>query len=123
MVSLLVAVAGGLGAALRFVLDGLIASRSRARLPVATLAINVLGSFLLGVLAGWSPVLDADARRVLGVGLLGGFTTFSTASVELVLLVRDDRPVGAAVLAGAMVLAAVAAALVGLALGGALGPP
>ena len=129
MTALWVALAGGLGAGARFVLDGLLTARGRgagptANLPTATLSINVLGSFLLGVVVGWAgrgtagqDVTDM-VRAVVGVGFLGGFTTFSTASVELVRLVRAERPLAAVVLAVAMVTLALVAAMLGLALGG-----
>lgn len=121
MIGLLVGLAGGLGAGCRFLLDGVISSRVVARLPVATLTINVLGSFLLGVLTGWAGELYPGLGRVLGVGFLGGFTTFSTASVELVRLARDERPVAAIVLGAGMLALSLLAAIAGLVLGRVLG--
>lgn len=120
MTALWVALAGGLGAGSRFVLDGLLTEHSRRALPTATLVINVVGSFLLGVVTGWAAAHDAASlvRAVAGVGFLGGFTTFSTASVELVRLVRADRPWAAVFLALAMVVVSVGAALLGLLVGG-----
>ena len=116
MTALLVALAGGLGAAARFIVDNLIAARSRGTVPVGTLVINVSGSLLLGLLAGWASRVGAppDVRLVLGTGLLGGFTTFSTASVELVRLARDDRRWTALALALGMVVLSLAAAATGL---------
>lgn len=110
------AIAGGIGAAARFVADSLIAARSRGTVPLGTLVINVSGSFLLGLLAGWAARVGAppDVRLVLGTGLLGGFTTFSTASVELVRLARDDRRWTALALALGMVVLSLAAAATGL---------
>lgn len=118
-VTLLVALAGGIGAAARFIIDSLIAARSRGAVPLGTLVINVSGSFLLGLLAGWATAAAAppDVRLVLGTGLLGGFTTFSTASVELVRLVRDDRRWTALGLAAGMLVLSLAAAAAGLWLG------
>ncbi len=118
--SLLVALAGGVGAVARFVLDSVVAARAQRPFPVGTLVVNVLGSFLLGLLVGWARHRGgtADVRAVLGTGFLGGFTTFSTASVELVRLVRAGRPGTAAALAGSMVLISVLGALLGLWLGG-----
>lgn len=118
MTPIWVALAGGLGAAARFTLDGALTSRSRRTLPAATLIINVLGSFLLGLVTG--RVADGAAptlQLIAGVGFLGGFTTFSTASVELVRLARAGRPVAAAGLAVAMLALSLAAAVAGLALG------
>ena len=119
MTALWVALAGGVGAGVRFVLDGLLTGRGIRALPTATLIINVLGSFLLGVVTGWAGQHgQAIVGGVLGVGFLGGFTTFSTASVELVRLLRAERPWAAAALAVAMVAASVTMAVLGLFLGG-----
>lgn len=115
MTGLLVALAGGAGAVARFVLDGVITSRGVTRLPLATLAINVTGSFLLGLLTGWGGAVSPDVRHLVGVGLLGGFTTFSTASVELVRLVQAQRPRAAVALALLMLVASLVAAALGLA--------
>jgi fluoride exporter len=114
-----VALAGGVGAGARFVLDGLLTEHSHRNLPTATLIINVLGSFLLGVVTGWAAAHDGApmVRAVAGVGFLGGFTTFSTASVELVRLVRAERPLAATGLAVGMIAVSIAVAALGLILG------
>lgn len=118
MIPLGVAAAGGLGAAARFMLDGALTVRLPRTLPTATLVINVLGSFLLGAVTGWAAGGEAGAvRGVLGVGFLGGFTTFSTASVEAVRLVRAHRPAAAVGLALAMLVLSLGAAVLGLAVG------
>jgi CrcB protein len=75
-----VAILGGVGALARFGLTLLVADRFHPHLPVRTLAVNVSGSFLLGLMAG-AAVKD-DARLILGAGLLGAYTTFSTWMVE-----------------------------------------
>jgi len=105
----LVALGGGLGAVLRFVVDGLV-GRWRG-VPLGTLVVNVSGSFALGLAVGLLP--DGDALAVLGTGLLGGYTTFSAASVEAVTLARDSRT-RAALHAGAMLLLGLLAAALGL---------
>lgn len=99
---LLTALAGGIGAALRFIIDGLVARRVRSRIPVGTLLINVTGSFLLGLMVALATDHSglSELRTVLGTGLLGGYTTFSTASVETVNLARGDGPRAAAVAVG-----------------------
>lgn len=103
MTVLLIALAGGLGAVARFVLDGVITARAggRPRYPVGTTVINLTGSFLLGLLAGLAAgrVLDGDALLVLGTGFLGGYTTFSTAAYETVRLAEQGRR-GAALVHG-----------------------
>jgi fluoride exporter len=75
-----VALLGGCGALARFGLTLLVADRLHPHLPVGTLAVNVSGAFLLGLLAG--AAVEGDARLLLGAGLLGSYTTFSTWMVE-----------------------------------------
>jgi len=112
-----VAAAGGLGAALRFFLDGAVNRGREFRIPVGTLTINVTGSFLLGVVTGAAGHLGVVPVAVLGAGLLGGYTTFSTASFETVRLARGGRTTAAAVNGLGMLVVSVAAAAAGVALG------
>ena len=84
-----VGVAGGIGAIARFVLDGAVAGRLGREFPYGTLAVNLSGAFLLGLLAG--ATLDDDAYRLAGVGVLGAFTTFSTWALESHRLGEDGR--------------------------------
>ncbi|KQS17494.1 fluoride efflux transporter CrcB [Frigoribacterium sp. Leaf186] len=114
-----VAVAGGIGAAVRFVVDGLVKDRLGAAYPWGTTVINVSGSFALGLLTGLAlqGVVAPEWKAVLGTGLLGGYTTFSTASVETVRLLATGRR-GAAVANGlGMLVACVGVASLGLWLG------
>jgi CrcB protein len=114
----LLGLAGGLGAGTRFVVDGLVRSRLRTALPVGTIAINVTGSFLLGLVAGAVIVHAAppELQAIAGTGFLGGYTTFSTASFETVRLIQAGRT-GLALLNGiGTAAAAVGAAAAGLAL-------
>ena len=115
---LLTAVAGGVGAALRFVLDGVIRSRFPT-FPIGTLVINVSGSFVLGLATAivLGELVTPEALAVLGVGLMGGFTTFSTASFETVRLIGDRRYGAALVNSAGMLVASVLAAALGLWLG------
>ncbi|GGF52430.1 hypothetical protein GCM10011519_27990 [Marmoricola endophyticus] len=85
--------AGGVGAALRFVVDGLVRERTSGTYPVGTTLINLSGSLLLGLVTGLaaSAVVSDDLRLVLGTGLLGGYTTFSTHCVETVRLAQERR--------------------------------
>ena len=122
MTEVAIALAGGLGAVLRFVVDGLIARRRHRRVPLGTAVINVTGSFLLGLLT--SLALDhvglSEVKSVVGTGLLGGYTTFSTASVEAVTLSMTDGPRAvtlAATHAGGMLVISMTAAALGLWLG------
>ncbi|MBD7997578.1 MULTISPECIES: fluoride efflux transporter CrcB [Oerskovia] len=90
---LLLAIAGGLGAGTRFVVDGLIRSKVKTAFPWPTAIINMSGSLVLGVLTGLvvSKIASTDVSAVIGTGFLGGYTTFSTASYEAVQLVRQKR--------------------------------
>jgi CrcB protein len=108
---ILTALAGGLGASLRLVIDGAVRSFAGTRLPWGTLLINVLGSASLGLLMGSG--VRAQTALVLGTGLLGGFTTFSTASFESAALVLDKRWTGAALYGVGTLVLSVAAAAVG----------
>lgn len=85
--------------------------------PWATLAVNVIGSIAMGVLAGWLARHGSGSgeqlRLLLGVGLMGGFTTFSAFSLELMLLIERGQP-GTAFAYGAI---SVLAGLTGLYLG------
>lgn len=117
------ALLGGVGAALRFLLDGLVRARTRGTFPIGTALVNLSGSFALGIVTGvaaggW---LAPEVAAVLGVGLLGGYTTFSTASVETVRLARERRYRAAVVNGLGVVVACTLAALAGLWLGGLLG--
>jgi fluoride exporter len=75
-----VALLGGAGAAARFLLDGAVSARARGNFPAGTLAVNLSGSLLLGVLAG--AALRGDALLLAGTALLGAYTTFSTWMLE-----------------------------------------
>lgn len=112
------AVAGGAGAIVRFVVDGLLRDRIGARLPWGTAIINVSGSFLLGLLTGLAAHgLPAAALLVLGTGLLGGYTTFSTASVETVRLIGQRRYAASLAYGLGVLILSVAAGALGLRLG------
>ncbi len=91
---LAVAVGGAVGALLRYAVRELLPPLADGRIPLATLAVNVAGSFLLGLLAGvmlQRATIPAELRLGVTVGLLGAFTTFSTFSVETVDLMRGGH--------------------------------
>lgn len=120
VIPVLVALAGGLGAVVRFLVDAAIGGRARRLgLPLGTLAVNVTGSFVLGWLTGWWAVHTGDpgVRTVLGTGFLGGYTTFSTASVEAVRLARTGTRARAVIHAASTLLLSVAGAGLGFWLG------
>jgi CrcB protein len=75
-----VALLGGVGAVGRFLVDGSIAGRVGRGFPFGTLAVNLSGAFLLGVLVG--AAVSGDAYRLAALGLVGAYTTFSTWALE-----------------------------------------
>ena len=112
MIVLLMAMAGGLGAATRSLVDVVVGSVTPSRLPWATFAINVTGSFTLGLLVG--ATTDADLLQVVGTGFLGGYTTFSSVSLEAARAALEHRRLDAAGIAVVTVVACVAAAGAGV---------
>jgi CrcB protein len=116
VVALLVALAGAGGVLVRY---GLSSAVHGDALPWVTVAINVLGSFLLGMLvvAHWT---SPQVRTTLGVGFLGVFTTFSTFSVQAFLDFEAGEPARALVLVLATVVAGLLAAAGGYLLGRAM---
>ena len=115
----MVAGAGGLGAATRFILDGLVTSRVHTRIPLGTMVINVSGSFLLGLVTGvaLSMAVPEQLRLILGTGFLAGYTTFSTASTQTADLIRQGHAFAAAANSVIMLTGALTAAAIGLWLG------
>ena len=118
--SLYVALGGGIGAWLRFLTGRLamqaIGPAALAAFPWATLSVNLIGSMAMGLLAGWLARFGAHGegwRLLLGVGVLGGFTTFSAFSLELAQMAQR----GAFAAAATYALVSVAGGLAGLFLG------
>lgn len=118
MTTLGVAIGGVLGVLARWGITRL--TLHTEALIWATAGINVVGSFLLGLLVAehW---FSRDLREAIGVGFLGGFTTFSTFSAQVVLEVDGGRPAVAALYVAISVIGGVAAAFAGYALGRAIG--
>jgi fluoride exporter len=119
--SLAVALGGGFGAWLRFVVGRValtaIGPVAASAFPWATLLVNVSGSFAMGLLAGWLARHGTGGegwRLLLGVGVLGGFTTFSAFSLEIVNLAQRGSLGLAAGYALVSVLAGVAGLILGL---------
>ena len=114
MTTLLVGGAGLAGVMARYGLTRL--TLHTEALLWTTVGINVVGSFFLGLLAAehW---FSRDVREALGVGFLGGFTTFSTFSVQAVLEVDGGRPEKAVAYVVASVAGGIAAATAGYVLG------
>lgn len=108
-----VSVAGGIGSALRYLVDNLVPRGARSPYPWGTTLVNVTGSFVLGVLTGLT-VVPEPWQLIFGTGLIGGYTTFSTASLETVRLLADRRPGAAALNGVGLVAVCVLAATAGL---------
>lgn len=106
---------GGVGAMLRFLLDGAVTRRTGGGFPFGTLAVNLSGALVLGVVAG--AALSGDAYEVWGVGLLGGYTTFSTWMLETHRLAAERRGLAAVVNVVGSIVLGVLAAWIGRSLG------
>jgi CrcB protein len=106
--ALIVGLGGFMGSVGRYKLGGIILHHSAAwRFPLSTFVVNVLGCFLIGVLAALvehRDMFSADTRLFLFTGLLGGFTTFSAFGYEGVFLIRRGEIAVAAAYAGLSVL-------------------
>ena len=89
-----IAIGGALGSVLRFFLQGHIQKSLPGAFPMGTLGVNLLGSLVIGFLGGWfmaSQPSTGHLRLFLMVGVLGGFTTFSSFSLENMNLLRDGH--------------------------------
>ncbi len=118
-----VAIGGAFGAALRYqagrALTGWLGASTISVFPFATLAINTLGSLLLGVLAAWLARHGENGdqmRLLLGLGLLGGFTTFSAFSLEVVVMFERGQFLFAGLYAFLSVALGITGLMVGMAI-------
>jgi fluoride exporter len=114
--ALAVGLAGAAGAVARYLVDGAVQDRMSGLFPFGTLTVNVAGSLVLGVLAGFtlSHTGGATAKTVVGTGFCGGLTTWSTASWETVRLTEEGATRTALMFTLANLLASFAAAALGL---------
>lgn len=112
-----VALGGAVGAVARYGMDEFVGKWLGHDFPYGTFAVNVLGSLLMGVLVALFARIEAgvsqEVRALLAVGVLGGFTTFSSFSLDVLSLYER----GAVWLAGVYVLGSVLFALLGIAAG------
>lgn len=107
----LISVGGAAGTLCRLGVANLVGVRS---LPVATLVVNVAGSFALGFVLAWAtPRMTPAASSALSVGFLGGFTTFSTFAMEAVALHEDGRAAAAVLYVAVSVALGLGAAVAG----------
>lgn len=119
--SLYVAVGGGTGALMRYqtgrMMTHWLGPNTITAFPWATLTVNVIGSLAMGVLAGFMARHGQGGdhwRLLLGVGLLGGFTTFSAFSLEMMLLIERGQPALALTYGSVSLLAGLSAMYLGL---------
>jgi CrcB protein len=115
---LAVALGGAIGSVLRFVISTAATNRFGPGFPMGTFAINVTGSFAIGVVAELALTrafgVSAEVRTFLVVGILGGYTTFSSFTLESLNLLRDGAPLTALGYSVGSVVLGVIAAYAGL---------
>ena len=120
MNSLLVMIGGAVGAFARYQFGRASFHLWGGSWPWGTLGVNIVGGLLMGVLAGWLARFGADGgeqlRLLLGVGILGGFTTFSSFSLEIMLMIEGGQWASAVLYAMASVVLSVVALFAGLSL-------
>jgi CrcB protein len=110
-----VAAVAGTGAVARFTLDSVIDNATKGDFPLGTLAINLIGSFLLGLLTGLG--VTGTTLLIAGTALLGSFTTFSTWMLDTFLLAEEGRVRPAVVNVAISLLLGFGAALLGRTVG------
>ncbi|WP_076072279.1 fluoride efflux transporter CrcB [Sphingomonas montana] len=117
MPSLLLVMGGGaIGSGLRYIVGRLALAQFGPGFPFGTLAVNLIGGACMGLLAGVLArgVAGEPARLLLGVGVMGGFTTFSAFSLETALMLQRGEVLTATGYVLLSVLGALAALFVGL---------
>lgn len=114
---LIVGLGGFLGSGFRFAVSRLMQQLMPAAFfPVGTLTVNLVGCFIIGLLGGWVENLESfnpQVRLFLFIGLLGGFTTFSTFGYETMALLRDRQVAWALLNVGVHVIVGLAAVWAG----------
>lgn len=126
MLYLLVGLGGAVGTLLRFAVSKIAAQWEgpTAWFPAGTFAANLVGSCLLGVLFVWGEgktLAGVDLRLVLGTGVMGGFTTYSTFNLETLRFLSAGHPGRAAFYALATLLSCLVGGALGIAVGRSLG--
>jgi CrcB protein len=116
-----IAFGSALGGAARYSIGGLVQRWAPGEFPLGTLAINVIGSLLLGFILRYAletPAISTEVRAFLTIGFCGGFTTFSTFSYESATMLERGEWSRLAVYAGLSLVLTVAGTLIGAALAG-----
>ncbi|GGM69510.1 hypothetical protein GCM10012275_44930 [Longimycelium tulufanense] len=119
MTALFVAVGAAVGAPLRYLTDRWVQARLGVGFPWGTLAVNVVGSFLLGLLTGGvlAGAIPASAQALVGTGFCGALTTYSTFGYETTRLINEGAHTRALWNALGNILAGLVAAAAGVAVG------
>lgn len=112
---LAVALAGGAGAVIRWLIEAVVNRRTGGAFPWGVLLVNITGCLLLGVVAG--SLDDGTVAQLIGTGFLGGYTTFSSVAATTALLLDRRRTRAALANAIGTLVLSVAAASLGLAIG------
>ena len=113
-----IAAGSALGGVGRYLVGGLVQRAFATTFPAGTMAVNLTGSFLLGLILRYAldtPTLTPEVRAFLTVGLCGGYTTFSTFSYETLSLLRDGEWTRAGLYATLSIVLAVGATILGIA--------
>lgn len=120
MILLYLAIGGAVGTLARYGAGSVAAGWGPSTYPWGTLAINVVGSFILGAVLAFADraVISPEVRLVLGVGFCGAFTTFSTFSVEALALIQGGQTGRAVIYVTGSVIAGLVAAAVGMRVAG-----
>lgn len=121
-----VAFGGALGSIARYKLGGFVLHYGSSDFPTSTFSVNVLGCFLIGLLAALvehHDLFSPSMRLFLFTGLLGGFTTFSAFGYETAFLIRRTMTLTSLIYVGLSVLCGVAAVFAGLRAVDAIWPP
>jgi CrcB protein len=120
---LLIGLGGFAGAIARYLVDGAVAERTGGGFPWGTLAVNLSGSFVLGLLFAMTAeraILPADVRGPVMIGFIGAYTTFSTWMLESWILVEQGSYLPALANLGGSVALGLLAMMAGLAIGRAI---
>ena len=114
---LMVALGGAIGSIVRYLMQGAMGALMGKDFPYGTLLVNILGSGAMGLLIGWlarhTPANAGDIRLFCAVGLLGGFTTFSSFSLDAITLMEEGKTLQMCI----YILASVTCSLLALAAG------
>ena len=114
----LVGIGGALGSIARYLSGVLVGRLWQSSFPLATMLVNIAGSLIMGLFIGWlartTPTWQADARLFFAVGVLGGFTTLSSFSLDTVVLLERGETAAAAIYVLVSIVVSVAALFVGL---------